>query len=278
MNFGNFMNHRLIKPKKSLGQNFLIDKNIANFILDTADLTKDDTILEIGAGRGILTLPLTQRVKRVIALEIDRRLCEYLEKYLANYKNIEIINADALEFRYEDLEIYKKVKVVANLPYYISTPVLLRLIEARRVLKSITVMLQKEVGERIVAVPGNKNYGSLSIAVQYYCQTELVQAVSRTVFYPRPKVDSTIVKFTILDEPVVKVNDEKVFFKLVRAAFAQRRKTLKNNLKSDKSLNFGEELILKAFQNIGIETNRRGETLSLEEFAKLSNYLAEYIE
>lgn len=263
--------------KKSLGQNFLIDSNILNRIVSAAELTKEKAALEIGPGIGALTQRLAQEAGKVTAVEIDQRLIPILGEILEPEQHVDIVHGDVLQLNLQELFQNKftgfhKVSVVANLPYYVTTPILMKLLETKLPLEHIVVMIQKEVAQRMAAKPGGKDYGSLSIAVQYYCTTEIVCHVPQTVFIPQPNVDSAVIKLTLREQPAVQVEDEKFFFRVVQSAFAQRRKTLINNLLlltgKDKRPQLTELL-----EGIGIDPSRRGETLSLEEYAKLSETL-----
>jgi 16S rRNA (adenine1518-N6/adenine1519-N6)-dimethyltransferase len=265
--------------KKSLGQNFLIDTNILNRIVDHAELTEESAAIEVGPGIGALTEQLAKRSKKVMAFEIDQRLLPILEDTLAPYENVKIIHQDVLKAdvqKYIDEELagVKDIMVVANLPYYVTTPILMKLIEEKLPIRGIVSMLQKEVAERIAAKPGTKEYGSLSIAIQYYTVAETVMIVPKTVFIPQPNVDSAVIRLTFRDQPAVQVKDETFFFQVTRASFAQRRKTILNNLTSQ--LPDGKQKkqeILAALGEAGIGESRRGETLSIEEFALLSDTL-----
>lgn len=250
--------------KKYLGQNFLFDPSILKRIIQTANLTQDDTVVEIGPGLGRLTRMLADEVKKVIAIELDGELYERLKNELSGYGNIELIHGDALKYPYGTLNEFK---VVANIPYYITTPIIFKLFEHRDRLGSITIMIQKEVARRIAAGHGNKEYGILSLMTQYYGRPELGFIVPRGAFRPVPKVDSAVVHIEIYKKPPVKVKDEALFFRVIRTAFSQRRKMLANSLKPV-SPDIKEILPLA-----GIEPNRRAETLSIEEFAKLSDIL-----
>jgi 16S rRNA (adenine1518-N6/adenine1519-N6)-dimethyltransferase len=252
--------------KKHLGQNFLYDPSILRRIIDAAELKPEETVVEIGPGPGRMTAMLADRVKRVIAVELDRELYERLGHELSGHKNIELVHGDALKYNYDTLEEFK---VVANIPYYITTPILFTLLEHRSRLRSITITLQKEVASRIVAGPGGKEYGVLSLMVQYYGKPELKFIVPRGAFRPVPKVDSALVHIGILDKPAVSVKDEKFFFRVIKTAFSQRRKMLANSLKPVAE-DIKEKLVLA-----GIEPTRRPETLSIEEFARLADVLAE---
>ena len=265
--------------KKSLGQNFLIDTNILKKIVSFADLTEDSGAIEIGPGIGALTEQLARTSKKVVAFEIDQRLLPILKDTLSPYPNVNIIHNDVLEADVaevitEEFAEITDVMVVANLPYYVTTPIIMKLLEEHLPIRGIVCMLQKEVADRISARPGTKDYGSLSIAVQYYTEAETVMIVPKTVFVPQPNVDSAVIRLTKREQPAVKVTDEAFFFQVTRASFAQRRKTLLNNLTSQ--LPDGKqkkEEILQALSASGIDPTRRGETLSLEEFGRLSEEL-----
>ncbi|QQZ09487.1 16S rRNA (adenine(1518)-N(6)/adenine(1519)-N(6))-dimethyltransferase RsmA [Heyndrickxia vini] len=265
--------------KKSLGQNFLIDPNILKNITEHAGLSEDSGAIEIGPGIGALTEHLARASKKVVAFEIDQRLLPILEDTLSPYSNVKVIHQDVLKANIHQIveEEFKEVNdlmVVANLPYYVTTPIILRLLSEHLPLRGIVVMLQKEVADRISAKPGTKEYGSLSIAIQYYTKAETVMIVPKTVFMPQPNVDSAVIRLTLHDKPIVEVDNEEFFFQVTRASFAQRRKTILNNLTSQ--LPNGKELkteILKSLEISNIDPTRRGETLSIEEFAFLSNQL-----
>jgi 16S rRNA (adenine1518-N6/adenine1519-N6)-dimethyltransferase len=268
--------------KKSLGQNFLIDTNILNRIVDHAELTDHSGAIEIGPGIGALTEQLAKRAEKVVAFEIDQRLLPILEDTLSPYPNVKVIHNDVLKadvraVMEKEFDQAEDVMVVANLPYYVTTPILMKLLEERLPIRGIVCMLQKEVGDRISAKPGTKEYGSLSIAVQYYTKAETVMIVPKTVFMPQPNVDSAVIRLTLHEEPPVKVKDETFFFFVTRSSFAQRRKTILNNLTSQ--LPDGKqkkEQILAALKEAGIQESRRGETLSIDEFAVLSDALYPY--
>lgn len=265
--------------KKSLGQNFLIDTNILKKIVSFANLEENSGAIEIGPGIGALTEQLARTSKKVVAFEIDQRLLPILNDTLSPYPNVKIIHNDVLEADVaevisEEFEDINDIMVVANLPYYVTTPIIMKLLEEHLPIRGIVCMLQKEVADRISAKPGTKDYGSLSIAVQYYTEAETVMIVPKTVFVPQPNVDSAVIRLTKRERPAVTVIDETFFFQVTRASFAQRRKTLLNNLTSQ--LPDGKqkkEDILQALSASGIDPARRGETLSLEEFGLLSNEL-----
>ncbi|OAB42745.1 16S rRNA (adenine(1518)-N(6)/adenine(1519)-N(6))-dimethyltransferase RsmA [Paenibacillus glacialis] len=266
--------------KKSLGQNFLIDQNILNKIVEAAELDSTKGALEIGPGIGALTEKLAQTAGKVTAVEIDRRLIPILEEVLEPYEHVQVEQADVLEVDLPALfennfKDVSKVSVVANLPYYVTTPILMKLLEGKLPLEHIVVMIQKEVAERMAASPGSKDYGSLSIAVQYYSEPKLICIVPNTVFIPQPNVDSAVIRLTVREKPPVDALDEVHFFDVVHSSFAQRRKTISNNLKSRFSPPEGRERIDALLVQAGIQPSRRGETLSLQEFATLSNVLLE---
>ncbi|WP_046228494.1 16S rRNA (adenine(1518)-N(6)/adenine(1519)-N(6))-dimethyltransferase RsmA [Paenibacillus dauci] len=266
--------------KKSLGQNFLIDANILNKIVEAAGLTPERGALEIGPGIGALTERLAQQAKAVTAVEIDQRLIPILKDSLQTYSNVNVRHGDILKvdlhelFR-EDFGNVDKVSVVANLPYYVTTPILMKLLEERLPLDNIVVMIQKEVAQRMAAKPGGKEYGSLSIAVQYYCEPELVCIVPKTVFIPQPNVESAVIRLKLREQPAVQVEDEQHFFEIVQSSFVQRRKTIANNLKTRYFAGGDREQLEQLLNRAGIEPTRRGETLSLEEYAILSRVFLE---
>ncbi|MBM6616209.1 16S rRNA (adenine(1518)-N(6)/adenine(1519)-N(6))-dimethyltransferase RsmA [Bacillus suaedaesalsae] len=267
--------------KKSLGQNFLIDTNILQNIVDNANLTNNSCVIEIGPGIGALTEQIAKQAKKVVAFEIDQRLLPILSDTLSSYPNVKIIHQDVLkanvkEIIDEEFKGYDDLMVVANLPYYVTTPILMKLLEERLPLRGIVVMLQKEVADRMAASPNSKEYGSLSIAVQYYTEAKTVMIVPKTVFVPQPNVDSAVIRLTKRQEPAVIVKDEEFFFEVVRASFAQRRKTILNNLNHNLTkYQLTKETILEALSEANIKPERRGESLSIEEFGKLSDVLYE---
>lgn len=265
--------------KKSLGQNFLIDQNILNKIVSAAQLTEQSGVLEIGPGIGALTQRLAEHARKVAAVEIDQRLIPILSELFADQDHVAIIHGDILQIDVKQLISEQfadcaSVHVVANLPYYITTPILLKLLEERHALSNIVVMIQKEVAERMAADPGGKEYGSLSIAVQYYCEPELVTLVPHTVFIPRPNVDSAVIRLKVRSEPPVSVKDEVHFFRVVKAAFAHRRKTIYNNLSSFTGKQ-NKERLSAALLAAGVDPSRRAETVSIEEFARIADALYE---
>lgn len=264
--------------KKSLGQNFLIDTNILQQIVQVADIDEQVGVIEVGPGIGALTEQLAKKAGKVLAIEIDQRLIPVLKETLSPYPNVRVVHQDVLETNLasmvrEHLGEYKRISVVANLPYYVTTPILLHFLEAGIQLEHIVVMIQKEVAERIAAKPGTKDYGSLTIAIQYYAQSTIAKIIPKTVFIPQPNVDSAVLKLTMRSQPPVHVVDEDYFFKLMRACFAYRRKTLLNNLSTFLELKEDKAELLQKLKEIGIDGSRRGETLTIEEFAALSNHL-----
>ncbi|MDY6103523.1 MAG: 16S rRNA (adenine(1518)-N(6)/adenine(1519)-N(6))-dimethyltransferase RsmA [Acetatifactor sp.] len=263
--------------QKKFGQNFLIDPNVLERIMDAAEITGEDCVLEIGPGIGTMTQYLCERARHVISVEIDKNLIPILEDTLAAYDNKTIINEDILKVDMNRLaEEYnggKPMKVVANLPYYITTPIIMGLFENKVPLKSITIMVQKEVADRMQEEPGTKDYGALSLAVQYYARPEIVANVPPNCFIPRPNVGSAVIRLTRYEVPPVTVKDEKKMFELIRASFNQRRKTLVNGLGNARNLNLSKDRITKALEEMGLSPMVRGETLSLEQFARLSDLL-----
>jgi 16S rRNA (adenine1518-N6/adenine1519-N6)-dimethyltransferase len=257
-----------IRAKKSLGQNFLKDPHYLDKIADAAGVGPEDQVLEIGPGLGHLTGVLASRAKKVLALELDARLIPHLQKAFGACTNVEIVEADALVYAYDTLPV--KWKVVANLPYYLSTAILQRLIAHRKTFTSLTLMLQKEVAERVAAGPGGKEYGYLSVLVQLYAKPRLLFTVPPEAFTPRPEVDSTIISLALLDDPAAAVPDEGQFLRVVKASFSQRRKTLRNALKQ---LDAPRETMDAVLAETGIDLGRRAETLSVAEFARLADFL-----
>ncbi|MBQ4537277.1 MAG: 16S rRNA (adenine(1518)-N(6)/adenine(1519)-N(6))-dimethyltransferase RsmA [Lachnospiraceae bacterium] len=263
--------------QKKFGQNFLIDTSVLERIMDAADITKEDCVLEIGPGIGTMTQYLAERAGEVVAVEIDKALIPILEDTLSAYDNVTVINADILKLDIaqivEEKNGGKPIKVVANLPYYITTPIIMGLFESHVPLKSITIMVQKEVADRMQVGPGTKDYGALSLAVQYYAKPEIVANVPPNCFIPRPNVGSAVIRLTRYEEPPVQVKDEKLMFALIRASFNQRRKTLTNGLGNASGLKVTKEQAAEALERMGLSPTVRGETLTLEQFAELSNLL-----
>ena len=268
--------------QKKFGQNFLIDEHVLDKIIRAAEITKDDYVLEIGPGIGTMTQYLACAAREVTAVEIDRALIPILEDTLKEYDNVSIINEDILKVDIAALAKEKNggrpIKVVANLPYYITTPIIMGLFESRVPLESITVMVQKEVADRMQVGPGTKDYGALSLAVQYYAEPYIVANVPPNCFMPRPAVGSAVIRLTRHQKPPVEVMDEKLMFRLIRASFNQRRKTLANGLKNSGELNLSKEVITAAIEKLGKGSSVRGEALDLEEFARLTNIIKEEME
>lgn len=257
---------------KGLGQNFLFDANYLEAIADSGKVTKEDTIIEVGPGLGVLTTRLAQRAKKVIAVEIDQRIVPVLQKLTSDFENIEIINEDIMKTDIKELiKNENSVKVVANLPYYITTPIIMKLLEGKYNIKSVTVMIQKEVAERFVAKPGTKDYGAITLSINYYTNPKITLTVPPSAFIPPPKVHSSVITLEC-KQPEVNVNDEEKMFKIIKAAFNQRRKTLVNALSSNLS-NYSKEHIKNVIVSLGYNENIRGETLSLKDFAEISNSL-----
>ena len=263
--------------QKKYGQNFLIDTHVLEKIVRAAEITAEDFVLEIGPGIGTMTQYLCEKARRVVAVEVDRKLIPVLEETLSGYDNVAVLNEDVLKVDIAELaQEYnqgKPIKVVANLPYYITTPIIMGLFEAHVPLESITVMVQKEVAERMQAAPGTKEYGALSLAVQYYAKAEVVANVPPNCFMPRPKVGSAVIRLTCHKDRPVTVSDEAFLFRVVRASFNQRRKTLVNGLGNDAALGVTKEQAVQALEKMGLQPDVRGERLSLQEFAQLSNLL-----
>ena len=268
--------------QKKFGQNFLIDEHVLDKIIRAAEITKDDYVLEIGPGIGTMTQYLACAAREVTAVEIDRALIPILEDTLKEYDNVSIINEDILKVDIAALAKEKNggrpIKVVANLPYYITTPIIMGLFERHVPLESITVMVQKEVADRMQVGPGTKDYGALSLAVQYYAEPYIVANVPPNCFMPRPAVGSAVIRLTRHQKPPVEVMDEKLMFRLIRASFNQRRKTLANGLKNSGELNLSKEVITAAIEKLGKGSSVRGEALDLEEFARLTNIIKEEME
>lgn len=263
--------------QKKFGQNFLIDGHVLDKIIAGAGVTKDDMVLEIGPGIGTMTQYLAEAAGKVVAVEIDRNLLPILQETLADYDNVKVIHADVLSLDLEKLVQEENggrpIKVVANLPYYITTPIIMALFEQHVPLANMTVMVQKEVAARMKSGPGSKDYGALSLAVQYYAEPYIVANVPCNCFMPRPNVDSAVIRLTRYEEPPVQVKDEKMLFKIIRASFNQRRKTLQNGLNNSSELNFTKDQIAAAIAEAGFSPSVRGEALTLEQFAKLTDIL-----
>ena len=265
--------------QKKFGQNFLIDPHVLDKIIAAAEITKDDFVLEIGPGIGTLTQYLAEAAREVVAVEIDSTLIPILEDTLNAYDNVSVINEDVLKVDLrklaEERNGGKPIKVVANLPYYITTPIIMSLFESHVPLKSLTVMVQKEVALRMQAGPGTKDYGALSLAVQYYASPYLAANVPPNCFMPRPNVGSAVIRLTRFEETPVQVKDEKLLFRLIRASFNQRRKTLQNGLVNSQELDFTKEQVAAAIATLGVSPSVRGEALTLEQFAALAHALSE---
>ena len=266
--------------QKRFGQNFLIDTHVLDKIISASGITKNDFVLEIGPGIGTMTQYLAEAAREVTAVEIDDSLIPILKDTLKDWDNVSIIHGDILKTDIRQLAMEKNegrpIKVVANLPYYITTPIIMGLFENQVPIDSITIMVQKEVADRMQVGPGTKDYGALSLAVQYYAKPEIVANVPPNCFMPRPKVGSAVIRLTRHDNPPVDVKDEKLMFLLIRASFNQRRKTLANGLKNSQELNYSKEQIESAIQKCGLPLNIRGEALTLEQFAELSNEFKKY--
>jgi 16S rRNA (adenine1518-N6/adenine1519-N6)-dimethyltransferase len=277
-----------IRPSKSLGQNFLTDDSVVSKIVDSAEIGKDDLVVEIGPGLGTMTAELASRAGWVVAVEIDRHLIPVLKKSLEEYENISLINKDVLkvDFKKEILDFTEdkmngfrpqKIKVVANLPYYITTPVIMKLLEDEIPADLMVFMVQKEVADRMAAAPGGKDYGALSVAVQYYSAPEKVFNVPPHCFIPQPGVDSSVIRLRMHKTPPVFLKNKDLFFKVVKAAFGQRRKTLPNALSNSGFFGLPKDQIIELIKGQGIEENRRGETLSILQFAELSNSFFDFV-
>lgn len=263
--------------QKRFGQNFLIDAHILDKIVSGAEVTKNDTVLEIGPGIGTMTQYLAERANKVIAVEIDKALIPILNDTLSSYDNVTIINDDVLKVDINALvkehNDNRPIKVVANLPYYITTPIIMGLFEANVPIESITIMIQKEVADRMQVGPGTKDYGALSLAVQYYSKPEVIAYVSPECFIPNPNVGSAVIRLTRYENSPVEVCDDKMMFRIIRASFNQRRKTLSNAIGNASEIGYNREEVQKALTTLGLDVNIRGEKLTLAEFAKLTDTL-----
>ena len=263
--------------QKKFGQNFLINTSVLEEIIEAAGVTKDDFVLEIGPGIGTMTQYLCEAAREVVAVEIDSNLIPILKDTLSAYNNVEVLNEDILKVDIQKLDFEKNenrpIKVVANLPYYITTPIIMGLFESHVPIDSITIMVQKEVADRMQEGPGSKEYGALSLAVQYYAKPEIVVNVPPSCFMPQPKVGSAVIRLTRHEKPPVEVEDEKLMFKIIRASFNQRRKTLANGLNNFPDIHLPKEVIQESILELGVPVTVRGEALSLEQFAKLSNII-----
>ena len=263
------------KLSKSLGQNFLTDKNIIDKIIEATEITEEDLVIEIGPGIGVLTAEAAQQAKKVVAVEIDKNLIPILRETLGGFDNVEIIHQDVLKTDLNQIiedAGCRHARIIGNLPYYITTPIIMSLLENHVKADSITIMMQKEVAERIKSQPGTKAYGALSAAVQYYCTVDSVAVVPKEVFVPVPKVDSAVLRLNIRKEKPVKLTDEDMFFRCIKAGFGQRRKTLSNSLMGIGGVT--KEDVKAALEACNIDEKRRAETLSLDEFAELANYFS----
>lgn len=290
------MDNKLVDPKKTIetiqkyqfafqkrfGQNFLIDSHVLDKIVNAAGITKEDCVLEIGPGIGTMTQYLAEHAGRVVAVEIDTNLLPILAETLKDYSNVTVINEDILKVDMNSLvEEYnngRPIKVVANLPYYITTPIIMGLFESNVPIENITVMVQKEVADRMQVGPGSKDYGALSLAVQYYASPYIVANVPPNCFIPRPNVGSAVIRLTRYQEPPVQVKDAKLMFRLIRASFNQRRKTLQNGLNNSPELSFSKEEIAAVIESLGLPAAVRGEALTLEQFTALANAFTERTE
>ena len=268
-----------LRAKKKYGQNFLINRGIVDQIVDAAEISKEDCVLEIGPGIGTMTQYLADSAREVTAVEIDDALIPILKDTLKEWDNVNVIHGDILKTDIRKIADEKNqgrpIKVVANLPYYITTPIIMGLFESHVPVDSITVMVQKEVADRMQTGPGSKDYGALSLAVQYYAKPEIVANVPPNCFMPRPKVGSAVIRLTRHQNPPVTAKDEKLMFRIIRASFNQRRKTLANGLKNSQELNYTKEQVEAAITECGLPLNIRGETLTLEQFAKLSDIFSD---
>lgn len=264
--------------RKKFGQNFLIDNSILDKIVEAADITRGDCVLEIGPGIGTMTQRLAEEAGEVIAVEIDKNLIPILDETLADYDNVTILNEDILKVDIHEIVAQhggKPLKVVANLPYYITTPIIMALFESHIPLKSVTIMVQKEVADRMRVGPGTKEYGALSLAVQYYAKPEIITRVPASCFMPKPNVDSTVIRLMRYEEPPVQTLDEARLFAVIRASFNQRRKTLANGLSNAGNLGVSRQQVEDVLEQMGLPRTVRGETLTLEQFAELSDRLYE---
>lgn len=265
---------RGIRPRKRLGQSFLQDLNVARRIVEYADIGPDETVIEIGAGVGLLTALAAARARRVIALDIDPRMTDIMRERLKHFPNVQVVETDVLQFDFLSAGLADragKLKIIGNLPYYISTPILFRLLDARKAISQMVLMLQKEVADRIRALPGNRDYGIPSVITAMFCSAERLLDVPAGCFYPEPKVTSSILRLTVREKPLIDLRDEAMFFRIVRQSFSKRRKTLLNNLRNTRLPGGSAESMLAALRHSGIDGMRRAETLTAEEFGLLSN-------
>jgi len=264
--------------KKNFGQNFLIDERVLQKIINSADINKNDTIIEIGPGIGTLTAELAKKARKVLAVQIDNTLIPILNDTLSEYNNIEIINADIMKFDIESvIQKYENVKLTANLPYYITTPIIMNILEKGLDIKNITVMIQKEVAQRIQAKPSSKDYGSLSLIIQYYCTPHIAANVPRNCFIPRPNVDSAVISLIPHIKPPVDIKNTDMFFKFIKAAFSMRRKTLVNCISSSEDLKLNKQQSIALITASGYDEKIRGENLTLYDFAKIYDAYANFL-
>ena len=264
-----------IRANKSLGQNFLVNQNVIDQIVNSADISKDDLIIEIGPGLGTLTKQLLEKAGKVICIELDERMVNILKDRFSLYENFEIINEDVLKVNLSQIieKENKKCKIVANLPYYITTPIIMKLLEDKLNIESITVMIQKEVAERLIATPGEKLSGAITYTVYYYCESEKIMEVPPESFIPEPEVTSEVIKLTLRDGPTIQVENLQKMFSIIKIAFMQRRKTLLNALTNGNIFNNKQEAT-EMFDKLSINLNARAEELTLEQFAQIANYIA----
>ena len=270
----NIMRRYNIKPNKSLGQNFLINSEVVENIVQSSDITKDDMVIEIGPGLGVLTKYLLEKAKKVVCIELDTKMVKILQDRFSEYDNIEIINTDVLKINLNEIieknkgEI-RKVKVVANLPYYITTPIIMKLIEDRLDIESITVMIQKEVADRLIEIPGGKNTGAITYTVYYYCTSKKIMEVPNTSFIPEPEVTSEIIKMDMRDKPVVDVENPQIMFRIIKSAFMQRRKTLLNAL-TNANVFINKEQGINTLKELNLKENVRAEELTIQDFSNIT--------
>ena len=270
----NIMRRYNIKPNKSLGQNFLINSEVVENIVQSSDITKDDMVIEIGPGLGVLTKYLLEKAKKVVCIELDTKMVKILQDRFSEYDNIEIINTDVLKINLNEIieknkgEI-RKVKVVANLPYYITTPIIMKLIEDRLDIESITVMIQKEVADRLIEIPGGKNTGAITYTVYYYCTSKKIMEVPNTSFIPEPEVTSEIIKMDLRYKPVVDVENPQIMFRIIKSAFMQRRKTLLNALTNTKVF-LNKEQGINTLKELNLKENVRAEELTIQDFSNIT--------
>ncbi|ONI38104.1 16S rRNA (adenine(1518)-N(6)/adenine(1519)-N(6))-dimethyltransferase [Candidatus Epulonipiscium fishelsonii] len=255
--------------QKKFGQNFLIDPNILDKIITSSNITKEDTVLEIGPGIGSMTQAILENAKEVISVEIDKQLIPILTEQFKNYDNFKLVHNDILKVNILDLLPNSDIKVIANLPYYITTPIIMKLLEEKLPINSITIMVQKEVAQRFMSLPNNKNYGAITLAINFYCDVEFICNVPRACFMPIPNVDSAVIKLNIYKRPPIDVSNTELLFKIIKLAFGQRRKTLVNSLSSE----FSKDKIREALIEMNLDINIRGEALSLKEYSNLINLI-----